>query len=151
MTSRGNTNSKVRAQRHAVCSRWRGTTCIVQGARRLEPTILCAEKILGPQPHAPGIFRSKPLDGRIRHIIAQLTQTIDRIPRKSAVIEIADDEVEAPAWHLHSIGSTDVRSFFGRSDGIKTGRVAHALWVASRGLAVRTESGPKKSAFLKFA
>ena len=110
-------DSKLRAQRHAVGSRWRGTTCIVQGARRLEPAILCAEKILAPQPHAPGIFWSKPLDGGIRHSIAQLTQTIVRTPRKSAVLVIADDEVEAPAWHLHSIGSTDIRSFFGRSDG----------------------------------
>src|ERR1700730_16769264 len=114
MRSRCNTNSKVRAQRHAVDSRWRGATCIVQRARRLLPAILRAEKILAPQPHAPGIFRSKPLDGRIRHIIAQLTQTIVRIPRKSAVAVIADDEVEAPAWHLHSIGSTDILWALGR-------------------------------------
>jgi hypothetical protein len=60
--------SKVRAQRHAVGSRWRGSTRIIQRGRGFESATLCAGQIPTPQPDVPRILGSAPFDGRIQHI-----------------------------------------------------------------------------------
>jgi hypothetical protein len=141
MTSRGNTNSKVRAQRHTVGSRWRGSTRIIQRGRGFECAILCAGQIPTPQSDAPRILGSAPFDGRIQHIVARLAQTIVRVPRKSAVVVIAEDEVETSARHRHAIDSTDGSGLLGGSQRIKAGRIAHALRIAADWLTVRAEGG----------
>ena len=60
-------DSKLRAQRHAVGSRWRGSTRIIQRDHGFECALLCAGQIPTPQPDAPRIRGSAPFDGRIQH------------------------------------------------------------------------------------
>src|SRR5882762_8351808 len=109
MMSSGNTNSKVCAQRHAVGSRWCGSTRIENHLLRREGAVVRARQITAPQPQAPAILGSIPVDRSAHHLEARLAQTVVRVPTETAVVVIADDETEAPTGRRHTVGNADGR------------------------------------------
>src|SRR6202040_926833 len=116
------------------------------GSARIEKRLPCrvdavvrARQITAPQPHAPAILGSIPVDRGIHQLEARLAQTVVRVPTETAVVVIADDETEGPTGRRHTVGNADGRRTLRGSHRIKTGRVAHALGVASDGYAARAE------------
>jgi hypothetical protein len=120
----------------------------LQRGRGFECATLHAGQIPTQQPDAPRILGSAPFDGRVQHIVARLAQTIVRVPHKSTVVVIAQDEVEtscgfenAPSifWRKPNrfgfVSTCVIQCIRSRQAIVKTSKLGHLRTARMRGIA----------------